>query len=259
VELDATLRSLALQRLDAECIIVYNKEQCSVLENLQHTYALRIKIISATHPLSATALIFLGLKSADRELVTWVRPGTIFSAGNLSKVVTVFRDYAHVVWLRGVDEKCSNGEEYSQVRTAKYRLTKAEVYRRLKQNTLETDTQLHIFRKSCLLNCLPADDSEITFFFNLMSRYDQHVAVMKLGESLPEVKHAINKDLRKRLLTKHAGFKRGIRKSSRLVNFLLKTPPFNDGSWQWYLHTLGNFPDVLRYDESNSTFYLCKF
>jgi len=259
-DLLGTLRSVDLQKQRADCVIACAKGLAPQIEALISGLPINTIIVKAAEGTPHDILLYLGLKQARQAMITWMRPGTLLSKDAFNTAENIFYNYNHISWIRGINESCNSEAEYSRVRTLPYRLVRSEVYDRLSKNTLDITTELQFFRKSSIENCLPKEFTQFSFFFELISGYEQHVAVIKLGQTQHNIKSSlINPAEQQALLARYAHFKHKVRLSSALINLILKTPPFNDGAWQWYLPVLRHFPDVLRFDAKHNTFYLSRY
>lgn len=47
-------------------------------------------------------------------------------------------------------------------------------------------------------------------------------------------------------------------RKAKLIDMLLRSKFIGHDSYKWFYTSVHNFPDVLRYDFENKTFYLCK-
>lgn len=259
-ELKTTIQSISSQTIKyCECIIVSSVENQTVLSDFMSLHNFKAHVIYNSQTKDLSALLATGLKRVSNGIVTWIFAGNSFENDAFSKVSSIFKSYASINWLCGVNkENCDNKTYYD---LTNYRLNQGEVYEQVLNNNLNTSTQGHFFRK----NCIPgvADNSINTqqLFFRLMSHYQLIVVAYPFyNNKLPLIKVMFSFEEKKQLLSKYAHFKSGpISFRSKLISWFLKIPPLADDSYRWYESSIKKMPDVLRFDSINNTFYFSKY
>jgi hypothetical protein len=236
-----------------EVIVAAPAESVNEISKLLSYHSFKFRCVTcATNGLNK--LVMQSLRNANGQIVAWLNAGTIINSDCLRTVAMIFKSNQSINWLRGVDENAND-----RVRTFQYRLVPGEAYKRLRTDSLDVSTELHFFYKKCIEKILDEELHLNALFLELLLNYELRIAVHCFGikakhlEVLMET--SANEEFGKRL--RPYQIKTGF--SSKFINLIMRTPFFNDGSWQWYYTALHNFPDVLRYDAINNNFYNCKF
>ena len=254
-----TLDSITNQQyFGIEIIIVTDKEYRENVEKLLSYASVKTKIV-IDHLVSKDACIESGFKQATGQIFCWIEQGTVLENKCFAKVASIFKVNQSVNWIRGIDETCHNAEEYSKIRTLKYRLVPGEAYKRLIKNKLDYSLELHFFNRRCFYEHQSGNFSQHHFFFNLITNFELNVVVNKFGQKIHVRSEKLENFTKTKLLEQLLPFQHKTRVSSKFLDLLIRTPFFNDGSWQWYFPSLHNFPDVLRYDPKNGSFFFCKY
>lgn len=257
--LNKTLRSITSQDYKHyEVIVVLTLESKLPIDQYMEEFGY-IKMVVAESP-NFNQMLHLGFQKSGSDVLTWLNQGSVLTKNALSHVAKIFKSNSSVNWIRGIDEVFETDEELSKVRTFNYRLTPGEAFKRLQKNKLDTSTENHFFYKSCFDSLKNEKFTETIFFAHLILNFQLNVVVLNLGnKNALKNEHSFNKqsltELKRLLLPYHYKLKF----SSWILDLLIRTPIFNDGSWHWYYSSLHNFPQVIRFNKLLSQYYFTKF
>jgi hypothetical protein len=254
-----TLDSILIQDYkNYEVIVVASSENQRLLKNFtKEMYFIKYVDIESNE---INGMLYSGFQNSDSDLLTWLNQGSVLAAQALFHVSNIFKLNASINWICGVDEVYETDEELSKVRTLKYRLTPGEAYKRLGKNQLNTSTENHFFYKNCFQLFNNSKFTEIAFFAHLLLHFQLNVVVLNFGvKKLNDQANKVNAKYRDELINLFSPYHYKSGFSSKLIDMLIRTPFFNDGSWQWYYTSLHNFPQVIRFNKHLSQYYLTKF
>lgn len=258
--LSETLHSFLMQNLNRkELLIITTANHYAAVEAHVSYHAPLIRVLQCTNDAPLAERIFFGFGLAQNELLCWLRPGTLFSAAAFSTIEKIFTDFPNLSAVRGVPVPVGSADEQARCVTLPYRLTAAELYKHLEKDGQIPDTQLFFFSKVSINRLKTRDETMLDFLFGFLKSAHLHVVVFNFGRTTPMDQLTINSDERKKYLHKYSSEKRNMRLGSVVIDKLLRLPFFNDGAWQWYYTSLQGFPDVLRFDRINGSFFMSKF
>lgn len=261
VNLQKTIDSILAQNyLRVEIVIVVDVQYVRAAEKLLSYEHININIVVCEPSAALDKALEIGLKNAKEDILCWVNPGSFLKPNCLEKVASIFKSNQTINWIRGVDEGFSTDEEYSKVRTLKYRLVPGEAYKRLQKDELNVSMELQFFTRTCFQKINLKNLTQENLFFEFITNFQMIVVVENFGHIFSNSENALlGHDIREVLLSNYSHLRYKNRLSSKFINLLIRTPFFNDGSWQWYNTSLNNFPDVLRYDSRHNSFFFSKY
>ena len=204
-------------------------------------------------------MINVGFENSKNEIIGYINQGDTFNNNALNHVNNIFKSYLHVNWICGISEEIEDKYKYDRLNVFEYRIAPIEIYKRVKTNNLNYSMDGHFFRKNCLTETLFNSLTVKKMFLYFINHYQLTVVV----RCLVNYKEHLNLkdftiDEREELIRK---FKPALSVSIikfKIFNSLLKFRFLGHSSNRWYYTSNFNFPDVLRFDFANKTFYLSK-
>lgn len=255
-----TINSILSQSLvEFELVISCKQNEYDQIQKALSYAGIQFKIMLNDDTSTFSQLLQKGIEAASSEVLCWIHQGTVFEKKCFHRVNTIFEQYPLVNWIRGINEVCETLEEYDRIRTFKYRVTVGDVYDRIKKNELDFSTELHFFKRHLFLNNNIVDYTMHGMFSQLIVNIQMLVVVSNFGQIAQKQPKVVSPHVKQMLLYKFKPIQIRTSFKSRCIYWLIRTPLFNNGSWQWYLSSDKNYPDVLRYDEINQTYYFAKF
>ena len=255
-ELKITLQSIADQNYEyTECLLITDESTSKLIANLLSLFRFNIKYINVSRNENIAARIQYGFKNASSQLLVWIASGTVLAPDCFNNVVNVFSSYKQISWIVGVDESGVNQENNIK----KYRVSSLTVNESLKRNELNKTLELNFFksivfdqRKNVTVQSLTA------LFFDCIANYQQIVIVSRLGQ-LKSGNNLLPIKEKKDLLLKYTYLSPAIVGVKGWLGFFIRKVMIVIGISHWYYVLMNYFPDVLRYDEKNDTFFYSKY
>lgn len=260
VELKKTLNSLEHQSYPfIEIILVISQNNYAEIEKIVSYYSFKIKILVCSND-DIDQLVFCGLNVVEDGITAWVNQGVVFRNVALQNINSIFKSYASINWICGIDGDPESLYEYDRLDVFNYRLAPIELYNRAKKGGLSYSTENHFFRSECLKTFTGQDIDLKKFFFHLFNHFQLTVVVKCLVlKGNNKVDFSLNKEDCSLLIAKYKPVISIASIKAKWFNWLLHTPIIGHSSYKWYYTSLHNFPDVLRYDSKCATFYLSKY
>jgi len=257
-DLKTTVDSILQQAISVvECLLLCTPAHVETLKTFALSYDRKLEVIVSETADSTAALLHHGLSSASNGIISWAMPGSTYTENAFADAQSVFKTHQLVAWVAGLDEPST--EDLKKLEITSYRLNQHEVYRRLANRTLDTDTQLQFFRNHSLKEFKGGDTHLHDLFFYMTGRYPYYLLVGRLGRRDHSNSKKLSETETKSLLLHYAHFNANKESQLMPVHLLMKIP-FLLRSSKYLLSTyLKQFPDVLRKDEEHHTFYFSKF
>ncbi len=259
VSLKNTLDSIRNQKyIFSEIILVVNQSASYEIEKIVSYYIFPIQVVKSKGT-QLEEFILEGLDAAEGEVLSWISEGSIFQADAFWNTNSIFKSFANINWISGIDKDASNSYEYEQSDVFKYRVAPIEIYKRAKKGVVNYSTESHFFRKDCFKTSLVKGFSLKKFYLHLLDRYQLFVVVkcLVLKDNDSTIFNLTGSDL-SLLIATYKPVTSFATQKAKLFDLLLRAPFIGHTSCKWYYTALHNFPDVLRYDFKNKTFYLSK-
>ena len=236
-----------------ECIVVGYKDG---LEEIR-TYldAFKIKPLVVNSNVSLNGMIELGLHACSNNVVTWVNQGTLFAEDAIAHVKIIFELFKTVNWISGVS---SDMKENIVDKGVKLRTNPRDAYYDIFDGKALMSMELNFFKKS-VIERQGTGDSLNEFFLKLISNYQLIVVEESFGV-LSQIHQVQGLDSKHKTYLLD-NYKYLATKSSvkwNFFNLLLRKLFRHKLPCGWLYPYLNKYPDVLRYDKKNSSFYFSK-
>ena len=205
--------------------------------------------------------VFLESTQKEHEsIVTWLYPGSILSPKSFGEIENVFNSYKNIVWLRAMNQLEESSQELDLMNTRPFRLVASEAYSLFKQNKLVFSFELNFVRSNCFKEILIQKvSSPIELFFHLIKQYQMHLLVAKLGKTSSLNMMKLHEGENDNLQLDNLGLAKHENILDAFLNYLSKSKFIQFKFSKWLYTSKKNYPDVLRYDEINKTYFFSKF
>lgn len=259
-DLQMSIASVVNQNYPAkEIIVVCEQQHYSSIENLISYEKSFVSVIPSGHSPGLAVYLQTGIASCHEELICWMHQGSVLSENIIGYSASIFTTHPSVNWIRGINNAGMHPETDNDLNTFDFRFTPNEAYQRLQKDTLNPSTELDFIRASCLRTVVTEPLSQAYLFFHLIRSYQLFTVVFKFGTLSSKYPQAPDSEEKAALLQNFHLLKKEQSFRSKLSNLVIKTPLFTKDIANWYYTAENNFPDVLRYDNVNSSFFLNKY
>jgi hypothetical protein len=258
--LKVTLDSIVRQDYPyVKVVMVSNISNKNLLEKTRSAYNLDCSIISTNDTVIPEYLHYKGFSSIKGGIITWLNCGSVLNENSIHQVVTIFKQFPMINWIRGIQETNLSSDDYQTKDVFNYRLNKGEVYERMSKNAINTSVEGDFFRYYCL-TLLNEPLTMEQFFFYLIEKHYLHIVVSNFVKALNQrVSPAFTVTQKERLLKRYSHFQSQHNNKLKFINLILKASVLKNKNVNWFYVAINNFPDVIRYDGKNKSFYLSKY
>lgn len=255
-----SINSIALQAYSfIEIILVTSPDNFPKIEKIITNYQIKINIIVEENSNSLDLFVGKGFEVIENKVATWITSGIEFTNDAFQHINSIFKLHPNINWLTGIDKNVTDKYAYDRLNVFKYRIVKGELYKQLKVGRLNDSTEGHFYLRNCFEKIDMQNFSLQKFFFQLIENFQLTVTVkcffVNKIFSHPKNLSPIQKE---QLIVSYKHFAYKTKLKLKLINFFLNFKIIGEESSNWYYTSLHNFPDVLRYDLENDTFYLSK-
>lgn len=250
-ELERTINSIPANTGNLECILVCDpqlKEELAQWAQINHV---EVSIVSNSEN-NELSFVNSGLKLAQHEIQTWLRPGSTVKHNLFILLPKIFNTFQHINWISGVDGECDE-KTYSSLNTAAYRWNETMAFRYAKRSS--TVTMEGMFWRKSLYDKLDRSDGfhPSLLFYKFLREEKLYVVAynfVKRGKTngtsvmhIPLQPKGMDTPFLRRII-------------SRLSYSFFSR---NRSPWRLLFVEIEHLPDVLRYDFTNENFYLSRY
>ena len=250
----ATLKSInKMNNALVECVIVVYE---SVLNEIK-TYltAFAISPIVVSNNTSINGMIDEGLKGCSNDVITWIKQGTLFAEHTVFYVKAIFDTFKTLNWVSGVSSQLHVDIVDKGV---SLRINGNDAYQDIQNGQPLRSMELHFFKKS-IIERGGSGESLHEFFLKLLSNYQLIVVEEPFGK-LSDSNSSENIDLTHKnyLLHNYKYLKTESTVTWNFWNYILRKLFKYKLPGGWLYPYLNKYPDVLRFDNRNKSFYFSK-